>query len=200
MIEKDNNKCYHIHRIEGDLVELIVNFFEYTLSGWVYIIWFVLMIIFSLACLGVVGDKVSKKRLAELKVLREKAAEDEYKKAQETIEKQTQNAGVGTVLDPTAPVVSEVSEPTVPEVKEPVVEEEKKKEENVIVLDEPKTEQTETPVDNTAPIVDNVTPSTDSAVPVVDNSSPVVDNTNADSIKTDVPAVLVINEDGTSNT
>ncbi len=181
-------------------MELIVNFFEYTLSGWVYIIWFVLMIIFSLACLGVVGDKVSKKRLAELKVLREKAAEDEYKKAQETIEKQTQNAGVGTVLDPTAPVVSEVSEPTVPEVKEPVVEEEKKKEENVIVLDEPKTEQTETPVDNTAPIVDNVTPSTDSAVPVVDNTSPIVDNTNADSIKTDVPAVLVINEDGTSNT
>lgn len=79
----------------------IINFFEYTLSGWLYFIWLILMLIFSLACLGVVGDKVSKKRLKELAEKRKQEAEEEYEKAHELVEKQIQKAGVDIVYDPT---------------------------------------------------------------------------------------------------
>ena len=81
------------NRIEDGFMRLILDFFEYTISGWVYLIWFVLMIIFSLACLGVVGDKVSKQKKAELAEIRKKTAQDEYNKAQEIIDKQSHKAG-----------------------------------------------------------------------------------------------------------
>ena len=70
----------------------IIHFLEYTISGWLYFIWLILMLTFSLACLGVVGDKVSKKRLKELSERREKEAEEEYEKAHELVEKQIQNS------------------------------------------------------------------------------------------------------------
>lgn len=87
-------------------MRLIIDFFEYTISGWIYFIYFVVMMICSFACLGVVGDKVSKKRHAELIAKRERAAQEEYRKAQELIERQAQSYGVSNVIDPTAPVAN----------------------------------------------------------------------------------------------
>lgn len=89
-------------------MRLIIDFFEYTISGWIYLIYFVVMMICSFACLGVVGDKISKKRHAELIAKREKAAQEEYRKAQELIERQAQSYGINNVIDPTAPVTDNV--------------------------------------------------------------------------------------------
>ena len=161
-------------------MELIINFFEYTLSGWVYIVWLVLMIIFSLACLGVVGDKVARKKSEELKELRKKAAEEEYKRAQEVLEQQAQNTGVDNVLDPTYQSgVSEIAESALPpdtETKSSVVEEKVQEAvPEIVILDEPVKESTE-PVDNTTPIADNVSEekteaNTTPAVLVIDDST-----------------------------
>lgn len=108
MIVKKGYKCYYIHRIEGETMRLIIDFFEYTISGWIYLIYFIVMMIFSFACLGVVGEKVSKKKYAELMAKRERAAQEEYRKAQELIERQAQSYGVNNVIDPTAPVANSV--------------------------------------------------------------------------------------------
>jgi hypothetical protein len=89
-------------------MRLIIDFFEYTISGWIYLIYFIVMMIFSFACLGVVGEKVSKKKYAELMAKRERAAQEEYRKAQELIERQAQSYGVNNVIDPTAPVANNV--------------------------------------------------------------------------------------------
>ena len=172
----------------------MIEFFQYTLSGLLGWIWFFVFIICSLACVGVVGEKESKKKQAELLARQEAAAKEEYKKAQELIEKQANSYSVDKTLDPTAkaqqaaaavdvaqpatPTVSEV----VPEVAQPVVEvnQEQPKAPEVVVLDAP-----QQPVSNDA---------------VVDNVTPIVDNTSEEAIKeNDVPAVLVINDYGTSN-
>jgi len=129
-------------------VEVIIDFFEYTLSGWIYFIYFIIMMIFSFACLGVVGEKVSKKRHNELLAKREAAAMEEYKKAKELIEKQANSYGVDNTLDPAAKKALE---------------------------------QTSNKTSNPNPV------------------SNVIDNTSEDAISGDVPSVLVINEDGTSN-
>ena len=189
----------------------MIEFFQYTLSGLLGWIWFFVFIICSLACVGVVGEKESKKKQEELLARQEAAAKEEYKKAQELIEKQANSYSVDKTLDPTAkaqagapavpvaqpatpavsePVVAEVSQPAVAEVAQPVVTEpvqpavevtqEQQKAPEVVVLDAP-----QQPVNNDV---------------VVDNVTPVVDNTSEDAIKeNDVPAVLVINDDGTSN-
>ena len=184
----------------------MLEFFQYTLSGFLGWIWFFVFIICSLACVGVVGEKESKKKQAELLARQEAAAREEYKKAQELIEKQANSYSVDKTLDPTAkanntaaPAVAPAA-PTVPvqpQVQaQPAVQEvpvaaipvdqgvpevvaEQPKAPEVVVLDAAPTQTTEA---------------------VVDNVTPIVDNTSEDAIKeNDVPAVLVINDDGTSN-
>lgn len=158
-------------------MQIIINFFEYTLSGWLYVIYFILMMIFAFACLGVVGEKVSKKKQAELQARRERVAQEEYKKAQETLDKQAHSFAVDNTLDPTIKKEDKANvETSVTTSTENVVQEQPKVP-DVIVLDAPSESN------------DNV----------VDNITPIVDNTNEESVKTDVPSVLVINEDGTSN-
>lgn len=190
----------------------MIEFFQYTLSGLLGWIWFFVFIICSLACVGVVGEKESKKKQEELLARQEAAAKEEYKKAQELIEKQANSYSVDKTLDPTAkaqaaaapavpvaqpatptvsepavpvasqPVVAEVTQPVVTEPVQPAVEvsQEQPKAPEVVVLDAP-----QQPVNNDV---------------VVDNVTPIVDNTSEDAIKeNDVPAVLVINDDGTSN-
>ena len=176
----------------------MLEFFQYTLSGLLGWIWFFVFIICSLACVGVVGEKESKKKQAELLARQEAAAKEEYKKAQELIEKQANSYGVDKTLDPTAkanavesnpaaavqPAVPTVASPAVPEVAQPaaVATPEQPKAPEVVVLDAP-----QQPANNE----NNV---------VVDNVTPIVDNTSEDAIKeNDVPAVLIINDDGTSN-
>ena len=109
-------------------MQLIINFFEYTLSGGLYFIYFVVMIICSLACVGVVGEKVSKRKQAELIAKREALAKEESEKAKEMVKKQAESYGVSNVLDPTAkkaqtdaPVASNSVQQGVPEVAVPVI-------------------------------------------------------------------------------
>ena len=210
----------------------IINFFEYTLSGWLYFIWLILMLIFSLACLGVVGDKVSKKRLKDLAEKRKKEAEEEYAKAHELVERQIQKAGVDIVYDPTAagakevddnyqihlaPVSDDQTPPqgestdtpqttmnadanngnTTPnnqdgqsetaQVQEPIPE--------VVDLDKVASSTTEATVS-----ADNNVNSTDvnaNTTAPVDNATPPPEDDSTQ--KEQIPAVLVINDDGTSN-
>lgn len=155
----------------------IVEFLEYNVTGIWHFLWVAFMVICGLACVGVVGEKESKKKQAKLLARREEAAKEEYKKAQELIDKQAHSYSVDRTLDPTAKAEEAAVEqaPVVDEValveQAPVSE--------VVVLDA-------APTENNATVVDNVTP--------------IVDNTSEEAIKeNDVPAVLVINDDGTSN-
>lgn len=178
-------------------MQLIINFFEYTLSGGVYFIYFVVMVIFSLACLGVVGEKVSKIKQEELIAKREALAKEESEKAKEMVKKQAESYGVSNTLDPTAkkaqnsapatptaaPVqegVPEVAPPVVNEVAPEAVVEEAPAQQEVIVLDAPTSSE---------------------EGQVVDNITPIVDNASEDAVKAEdeVPSVLVINDDGSSN-
>ncbi len=159
-------------------MQVIIDFFEYTLSGGIWFIYFILMIIFSLACLGVVGEKVSKRKQEELIAKREALAKAESEKAKDLIKKQAESYSVNNTLDPTAKKAQEAAKaaapaaaPVVEPVQEPAVPE-------VVVFDAPATE-VQGPVDNVTPIVDQ--PSEEVA-------------------KTEeAPSMLVINEDGTSN-
>lgn len=172
-------------------MSFIIDFFEYTLHGWIYAIWFILMIIFSLACLGVVGEKVSKKRLAELAALREKEAEEEYKKAQDLIERQAQNMGLDYSIDPT---LNQVNQPNQKLINQTDTIQNNVSAANTSVDATPKVMPAQ-PQPVATPTVPEV--SAQSSAP---SPTPVIDNTSEDAIKTDVPAVLVINDDGTSNT
>lgn len=173
-------------------MQFIIEFLEYKLTGIGYGIYLVVMIIFSLACLGVVGDKVAKKKQAELLAKREALAKEESEKAKEMVKKQAESYGVSNTLDPTAKKaqqaqanpapatdVTGVVQQGVPEVAPPVVEPTQEPVPEVVVLEAPATPE--------GTVVDNVTP--------------IVDNTSEDAVKTDeeVPSVLVINDDGTSN-
>lgn len=215
----------------------IIHFLEYTISGWLYFIWLILMLTFSLACLGVVGDKVSKKRLKELSERREKEAEEEYEKAHELVEKQIQKSGVDIVYDPTAAGAKEVDDnyqihlTTVSDDPNTVqsenanatpasvnvnaetnnenatlnVQDNRNKAtpvQEVVDLDKVAASSTTVTVDsNSASNGIDVNASTPSApvdnVTPIDNAAPIpeVDSTQ----KEQVPAVLVINDDGTSN-
>ncbi len=172
-------------------MSFIINFFEYTLHGWVYAIWFILMIIFSLACLGIVGEKVSKKRLAELAALREKEAEEEYKKAQDLIERQAQNMGLDYSIDPT---LNQVNQPNQKLIEQTAALQKNASTANANVDTTPKV----MPVPP-QPVATPTIPEMPAQGPVP-SPTPVIDNTSEDAIKTEVPAVLVINDDGTSNT
>ena len=163
-------------------MQVIIDFFEYTLSGGIWFIYFILMIIFSLACLGVVGEKVSKRKQEELIAKREALAKAESEKAKDLIKKQAESYSVNNTLDPTAKKAQEAAKAAtpspvsqaapVPEVTQPAVPE-------VVVFDAPATE----------------------VQGVVDNVTPIVDNASSDTVKPaeEVPSMLVINEDGTSN-
>ena len=190
----------------------MLEFFQYTLSGLLGWIWFFVFIICSLACVGVVGEKESKKKQAELLARQEAAAKEEYKKAQELIEKQANSYSVDRTLDPTAkandaaaqtvapavptaPVQPQVqaqppSVPAAAPVASPAVAQVAVQGVPEVVAEQPKT--SEVVVLDAAP--------TQNAEAVVDNVTPIVDNTSEEAIKeNDVPAVLVINDDGTSN-
>lgn len=166
-------------------MRFILDFFEYTLDGFFGFLYSAVMIICSLACLGVVGDKVSKKKQEEMIAKREALAQEEYKKAQELIDKQARSYGVDNTLDPTAKKEAEANAAQVnqqvaastQEVQQPEVQQVENKEPAVVVLDAPVAEG------NAA----------------VDNVTPIVDNTSEEAVKEEVPAVLVINDDGTSN-
>ena len=146
----------------------------------------ILMIIFSLACLGVVGEKVSKRKQEELIAKREALAKAESEKAKDLIKKQAESYAVNNTLDPTAKKVQEAAKPAVP-----------------------------TPVAPVAPVVEPVPEVTQPAVPEVvvfdapatlvqgpvDNVTPIVDQPSEEVAKTEgeAPSMLVINDDGTSN-
>lgn len=166
-------------------MRFILDFFEYTLDGFFGFLYSAVMIICSLACLGVVGDKVSKKKQEEMIAKREALAQEEYKKAQELIDKQARSYGVDNTLDPTAKKEVEAKEAQAnqqvaapsQEVQQTEVQPVENKEPSVVVLDAPVSEGNA----------------------VVDNVTPIVDNTSEEAVKEEVPAVLVINDDGTSN-
>lgn len=181
----------------------IIEFFEYTLDGWLYFIYFVFMIFCAFSCLGVVGDRVSKKKQAELIAKKEQAAQEEYKKAHETIEKQANATGIDMTLDPS---LKKTNNETV-EAGSGVE----------LVLDNP-TSTTEdvnansgvelvidAPVTNSASdsnvgelVIDTPTPAVEAQEVVTDNSIPVVNtNVEEDNTKEAVSNVLVI-DDGTS--
>ncbi len=173
----------------------MLRFFEYTLSGWLYFVWLVLMLIFSLACLGVIGEKVSKKKEKERLEKRRLAAEEEYKKAQELVERQAQMQGIeeyNPMADLPVTSIPGVVKSSVEEVSQPA---EAKPEQEVVVLEPAPTNDAEPANGESAPVNNsNVTPQ-----PAGQNAPAPVDNTSEDSIKKDdVPAVLVINSDGTS--
>ena len=167
-------------------MQVIIDFFEYTLSGGIWFIYFILMIIFSLACLGVVGEKVSKRKQEELIAKREALAKAESEKAKDLIKKQAESYSVNNTLDPTAKKAQEAAKAATP-----------------------------SPVSQAAPVVEPVPEVTQLAVPevivfdapatevqgVVDNVTPIVDNASSDTVKPaeEAPSMLVINEDGTSN-
>jgi hypothetical protein len=167
-------------------MQVIIDFFEYTLSGGIWFIYFILMIIFSLACLGVVGEKVSKRKQEELIAKREALAKAESEKAKDLIKKQAESYAVNNTLDPTAKKAQEAAKPAVP-----------------------------TPVAPVAPVVEPVPEVTQPAVPEVvvfdapatsvqgpvDNVTPIVDQPSEEVAKTEgeAPSMLVINDDGTSN-
>lgn len=165
-------------------MQAIIDFFEYTLSGGIWFIYFILMIIFSLACLGVVGEKVSKRKQEELIAKREALAKAESEKAKDLIKKQAESYSVNNTLDPTAKKAQDAAKaaPVAPVAAAPVVEPAQEVAQpavpEVVVLDAPSTE-VKGPVDNVTPIVDNAS----EEVPKQEEA----------------PSMLVINEDGTSN-
>ena len=167
-------------------MQVIIDFFEYTLSGGRWFIYFILMIIFSLACLGVVGEKVSKRKHEELIAKREALAKAESEKAKDLIKKQAESYSVNNTLDPTAKKAQEAAKAATPSlvsqvapVVEPVPEVTQPAVAEVVVFDAPATE----------------------VQGVVDNVTPIVDNASSDTVKPaeEAPSMLVINEDGTSN-
>lgn len=167
-------------------MQVVVDFFEYTLSGGIWFIYFILMIIFSLACLGVVGEKVSKRKHEELVAKREALAKAESEKAKDLIKKQAESYSVNNTLDPTAKKAQESAKVATPipvsqatTVVEPVPEVTQLSVPEVVVFDAPSTE----------------------VQGVVDNVTPIVDNASSDTVKPaeEAQPMLVINEDGTSN-
>lgn len=202
----------------------ILEFFEYTFSGWLYFVYLIFMLICSFACLGVVGDRVSKKQQADLIAKREKAAQEEYKKAQSTIEKQANSYSVDTTLDPTLKkdnseniiLQSEQSNgssnsgvelvvDSTSQNSDMVVSSTENKVNNELVIDSPASSVENNPsnelvIDIPVPAVENnssVELVIDNPTPVVDNA--VVDNTLEESVKTDVPSVLVIDDNSTNS-
>ena len=179
-------------------MQVIIDFFEYTLDGGLGLAYTIAMIIFSLACLGVVGEKVSKKKHEELIAKREALAKEESNKAKELVKKQAESYGVSNTLDPTA--VKKVEEPVAAVVETPVVEssvsENVASVNNEVALPEvsPDVKPSDEVVIFDAPVEQN-------ANQVVDNITPIVDNLSEEAVKVDedIPSVLVINEDGTSN-
>ena len=152
---------------------VIINFFEYYVYGFWYFLYLVFFFILGFSLIGVVGEKATKKKLAEEEAKREERIKEEYKKAHELIEKQARTYSVDMTLDPdAAKAANEV----------PLAADEKPKEKK-------------------QEIIDFDAPSTTDPNAVVDNLTPIVDNTSEDAVKTeDVPAILVIDDDGTSNT
>lgn len=204
----------------------IFEFIEYTLSGWLFVVYFIFMLICSLACLGVVGDRVSKKQQADLIEKREKEAQEEYKKAQSTIEKQANSYSVDTTLDPslkkenTDNLTLQVdSNPSVDNSSLELVVDSNPQNSDVVatstennnginelIIDAPvvSTENNtsnELVIDIPVPAVDNnssVELVIDSPTAVVDNAA-VVDNTVQENTNNSVPSVLVIDDNSTNS-
>ncbi len=202
----------------------IINFFEYTLSGWLYFLWLILMLIFSLACLGVVGEKVSKKRLQELAEKRKQEAEEEYEKAHELVERQIQKAGVDIVYDPSAEGAKEaedsyqvrimdISNATNIEHDEPNTNTDANNGTNATVnnvtSDSQDNQNDKAPVQEvvdldkvassspTTNVETNNVNTTNNVSAPVNNATPTPETDSTP--KEQAPAVLVINDDGTSN-
>jgi len=153
-------------------MEIIINFFEYYIHGFWYFLYFIILVILGFSLIGVVGEKATKKKMAEAQARKEEKIKEEYKKVHELIEKQAHTYSVDMTLDPeAAKAINEV----------PLTDDEKAKEKK-------------------QEIIDFDVPSTTDSNAVLDNLTPIVDNTSEDAVKTEeVPAVLVINEDGSSN-
>ena len=153
-------------------MEFIINFFEYYVYGFWYILYLIFFVILGFSLIGVVGEKATKKKIAEEEAKREERIKEEYKKAHELIEKQANTYSVDMTLDPeAAKAANEV----------PLAADEKPKEKK-------------------QEVIDFDAPSTSDPNAAVDNLTPIVDNTSEEAVKTeDVPAVLVIDDDGSSN-
>ena len=166
---------------------VIIAFLEYGVRGFWWILWFLFFAITGFAFLGIVGNKQAIKKQARIVEARKKMAEVESQKAKDQMAKNAEFGGVDMSLDPEAAKAEaeaqkqaqmaaaqpKIEQPT--QTSEPaiVLEEPKPTEENKVVLEEP-VKKEETPVDNTKPI------------------------TEEEAKKEEIPAVLVINEDGTS--
>ena len=173
-------------------MQAIIDFFEYTLDGGAYLIYVLLMFIFSFACLGVVGEKVSKRKHAEMLAKREELARKESEKARELVKKQADSYSINNVLDPTAnenagKVVVQNNNTALIDRSSSMVDK------NVISADG----QADSVIpevielDKQSQIVDGV---------VVDDVTPVVDNASDGIVKKEevVPTMLVVNSEGTT--
>lgn len=166
---------------------MIISFLEYGVRGFWWILWFLFFVTTGFAFLGIVGNKQAIKKQARIIEARKKMAEEESQKAKDQMAKNAEFGGVDMSLDPEAAKAeaeaqkqAQVAQPAVKTeqpapASEPaiVLEEPKPTEENKVVLEEP-VKKEETPVDNTKPI------------------------TEEEAKQEEIPAVLVINEDGTS--
>ena len=168
---------------------IVINFLEYAVRGIWNFLWFLFFFIIAFACLGVIGNKRAKKKQEEMLEKRKKLAEEEAAKAKAQMEKNAQFGGIDTTLDPTlqkkeeekkaeATPVAAAPAPTPTEAPQPEAQQEVKEEVPAVLdLDAVSTDK---PAEAAAP---------------VDNTKPI---TEEEAKQEEVPAVLVINEDGTS--
>ena len=131
-------------------MEYVINFFEYGVRGIWYVLWVVVLVIVGFAFLGIIGNKQTLKRNAELEKKREEQAKNEANKTHEQMEKNAQFGGIDTTLDEEAKEAEEnaqkdasatnqaVATPVVEPVVEPKPTESEQKEEvpQVLNLDE----------------------------------------------------------------
>ena len=158
---------------------LIIEFLEYKLSGPIYVIYLVFMLIFSLACLGVVGERKTKAKQAKMLARREAKAKEESEKAKELVKKQAESYGVNNVLDPT-------------------LKQQLATESNSVLKEGSNFRDTVNSTPEVPVVVGGVA---NNEAPVVDNVTPIVENSGdaANKKEEEIPAVLIINDDGSSN-
>lgn len=158
---------------------LIIEFLEYELSGLVYVVYLLVMLIFSLACLGVVGERKTKAKQAKMLARREAKAREESERAKELVKKQAESYGVNNILDPTLKQQPAMGTGSV-----------LKDDSSIVGV-----------VNQTSEVAAVVSSVDNTEIPVVDNVTPIVENSveGANKKEEEIPAVLIINDDGSSN-
>ena len=91
-------------------MEYVINFFEYGVRGIWYVLWVIVLVIVGFAFLGIIGNKQTLKRNAELEKKRQEQAKNEANKTHEQMEKNAQFGGIDTTLDEEAKKAEEAAQ------------------------------------------------------------------------------------------